>query len=92
MSVSGTYKSKFAEATHCLFNGHLDAPDFRAIAIQRVVDRTAGAVTLDRSGVLPIKRKGGKECVALTYQGIFGKQSTTGHPFKGDNTKLGGEG
>lgn len=88
MSVSGQYKSAFADATHCLFNGHLDDPDFREVAIQRVVERTAGTVTLSKSGELPINKKGGREYVDLAYQGIFGKQRTTGHPFKDDRTEL----
>ena len=88
MSVTGQYKATFAEATHCLFNGHLDNPDFLRVAIQQVSARTANDVTLSRSGTLPIKSKGGKEYVELTYQGLFGKQRTTGHPFKDDRTEL----
>ena len=86
--VSGKYKSAFSEATHCLFNGHLDDPDFQRVAIQKIVARTADAVTLSRSGLLPIKTKAGNEYVDLTYQGFFGKQRTTGHPFKDDKTEL----
>lgn len=88
MSVIGTYKAAFSEATHCLFNGHLDDPDFREVAIQRILARTKDDVTLSVSGKLPIKVKGDREYVDLTYQGFFGKQRTTGHPFKDDKTEL----
>lgn len=88
MSVCGQYKVSFLEATHCLFNGHLDDPEFQRVAIQRILARTADSVTLSVSGALPIKSKGGKEYVALTYRGFFGKQQTTGHPFKDDRTEL----
>jgi len=88
MSVCGQYKSAFSEATHCLFNGHLDDPDFQRVAIQRILARTTDAVTLSASGTMPIKTKAGKEYLDLTYQGFFGKQRTTGHPFKDDKTEL----
>ncbi len=88
MTVVGTYKPKFSEATHCLFQGHLDDPDFCRVAIQKILDRTASDVTISVSGKLPIKNKNGKEYIALTYKGFFGQQQTTGHPFKDDRTEL----
>ena len=81
MSVVGTYKATFAEATHCIFNGNLNDPCFAAIAIQRIIGRTKETVTLSKSGALELKRKAGKEYAVLTYQGFFGKERTTGHPF-----------
>lgn len=89
MSVCGKYKDRFSEATHCLFNGHLDDPSFRSIAIQRIERREGKTVCLSASGELQIKNKAGKEYVVLTYQGFFGgKERTTGHPFKDDKTDL----
>ena len=71
-----------------MFNGHLDDPDFQRVAIQRILARTTDTVTLSASGTMPIKTKAGKEYLDLTYQGFFGKQRTTGHPFKDDKTEL----
>ncbi len=88
MSVCGQYKKTFGEATHCCFNGHLDDPCFRSIAIQRITGRSDDSVVLDTSGKLAVKRKNGKEYVDLAYPGIFGRQRTTGHPFKDDSTEL----
>ena len=36
--VIGQYVRTFAEATHCVFNGHLDDRHFREIAFQRIAD------------------------------------------------------
>jgi len=88
MSVCGFYKDAFAEATHCLFNGNLDNPAFCDVAIQRVIGRTADTVTLSKSGELQIMKQGDREYVDLTYQGYFGKERTTGHPFKDNKTEL----
>ncbi|MFA7333502.1 MAG: hypothetical protein WC130_04320 [Kiritimatiellia bacterium] len=88
MTVCGQYKKSFGEATHCCFNGNLNDPCFRGVAIQKITERTDECVTLDKSGRLAIKRKDGKDYVALTYPGILGKQRTTGHPFKDDGTEL----
>ena len=89
MSVFGHYKDHFSEATHCCFNGHLDDPSFRSIAIQRITRREGKTVCLSASGDLQIKKKAGKEYVILTYDGFFGgKVKTTGHPFKDDKTDL----
>ena len=86
--VIGQYVRTFAEATHCVFNGHLDDPHFREIAFQRIVDIQDGEVTLSKSGALKIRKRAGREQVMISYSGFFGKESTSGHPFKDDNTEI----
>ncbi len=88
MSVCGQYKTSFCEASHCVFNGSLDDPCFRRVAIQRITARTSESVTLDVSGTLAIKRYKCKEYVDLSYPGIFGRQRTAGHPFKDGHTDV----
>ena len=83
--VVGKYKATFAESTHCIFDGHLDDPSFRSIAIQRIVSNNTNAITLDTSGIFPIFTHGGKEWVRITYNSPFyGKVCTLGRPFKED--------
>lgn len=85
--VSGIYVAKLADASHVLFEGHLDNPAFRSIAIQRIQKLEGGTVTLERSGVLAIKTLRGRERVKVSFVcPIFGKWEATGHPFKDDNT------
>lgn len=86
--VIGQYVRTFAEATHCVFNGHLDDRHFREIAFQRIADLQDGEVTLSKSGRLKIQNKAGKEQVTISYSGFFGKESASGHPFKDDNTEI----
>ena len=86
--VIGQYVRTFADATHCVFNGHLDDPRFREIAFQQIVDLQDGEVELFKSGRLKIQKKAGKEQVTISYSGFFGKKSTSGHPFKDDNTEI----
>ena len=86
--VIGQYVRTFAEATHCVFNGHLDDQRFREIACQRIVDLQNGDVTLSKSGALKIQKKSGREQVTISYSGFFGKEITSGHPFKDDNTEI----
>lgn len=87
-AVCGRHTKLFSDATHCLFNGHLDNPSFRNIAIQKIIAIVDSTVTLSKSGTLNIRRKGDSEFVALEYTDIFGKQKTTGHPFKDKCTEL----
>lgn len=87
--VSGRYVPKFAEASHVLFEGHLDDPSFRRIAIQRITKLDEKCVTLDTSGELAIGARHGKQIVRITYDcPIFGKQRATGHPFKDDRSEV----
>lgn len=88
--VSGQYVTRFTDASHVVFNGHLDNPSFRAIAIQKIVDVTKKSVVI-RSGTLKIIRKGEAESVSLVYTDIFGKQRTKGFPFKDECTAAFGE-
>jgi hypothetical protein len=85
--VSGKYVSKLSDASHVLFEGHLDGPSFRGIAIQRITKLTGNTVTLDKSGDLKIEQRNGRDSVETTYTCfIFGKQRTRGSPFKDENT------
>jgi hypothetical protein len=88
VSVSGQYKKTFREATHCCFNGNLDDPFFRRVAIQKITAIAEHSVTVEESGQLDVCVRNGAEFVALTYKGIFGNQKTTGHPFKDASTEL----
>ena len=81
MAICGEYKKTFDEATHCVFDGNLNDHDFRAIAIQRIVSRGDGSVTLSVSGRLPIKSGKQSEYVEIEYNGFFGKRKTTGSSF-----------
>ena len=85
--VCGKYVKKFSEASHVLFAGHLDDPFFRNIAIQKIKSTDGKSIITEKSGTLKIK-SGEKESVALEYQGFFGKQKTTGNPFKDDSTPI----
>ena len=85
--VCGKYVKKFNEASHILFNGHLDDPNFRSIAIQKIKSIDGENIETEKSGTLKIK-SGEKESVVLEYQGFFGKQKTTGNPFKDDSTPI----
>ena len=85
--VSGQYVQKFSDASHVLFEGNLDDPSFRSIAIQRITKLAAGSVTLDRSGELKIENRRGREIVRTSYRCfLFGEQKTVGAPFKDGNT------
>lgn len=90
MSVSGKYVATFAEASHCVFDGHLDDPSFRSIAIQKIISLTPEAITLGQSGILRVgkHRATGKQCVGLRYRSFFGTVSTYGYPFKDENTAI----
>ena len=86
MTVCGQYVSRFSEASHVLFDGHLDNPSFRSIAIQKIECLSGDCVTLSKSGSLKI-RDGREQTVSLPYKGIFGGVvRTTGHPFKDSQT------
>ena len=85
--VCGKYVKKFRDASHVLFNGHLDDPNFRSIAIQKIKSIDGENIETEKSGTLKIK-SGEKESVVLEYQGFFGKQKTTGNPFKDDSTPI----
>jgi hypothetical protein len=87
MGVSGKYVDKFNEASHVLFNGHLDDPYFRNIAIQKLVAIEDDSIISETSGKLRIKQ-GKKESVSLEYAGFFGKEKTTGFPFKDIGTPI----
>ncbi len=82
--VSGQYVQTFAEASHVVFEGHLDNPAFRAIAIQEIVRVNKASVAI-RSGRFAIKQEG-REYIAMTYVDIFGRQRTRGHPFKDEHS------
>jgi hypothetical protein len=84
--VSGQYVRRFEDASHVLFNGHMDNPSFREIAIQEIIDVKKSVVVI-RSGSLKIRRKPDEaESVTLTYTDIFGKQAAKGFPFKDEHT------
>jgi hypothetical protein len=90
MNVAGHYVKKFSEASHVLFNGHLDDPSFREIAIQRLVSVGAKTIQASESGVLDIicGRKGKGEYVKAQYRcPVFGSVTTEGFPFKDNNTE-----
>jgi hypothetical protein len=89
--VSGHYVAKFADASHVLFEGSLDDPSFRQIAIQRITQLDGDSVTLARSGALKIGFRNGKQVVRTSYHCfIFGQQKTVGSPFKdGDTAAIG---
>ena len=80
--VSGKYVKTFAEASHVLFNGHLDDPGFRQIAIQKLSGIGDGYIDCQTSGRIKIEKSGGKEYVILIYNGFFGREKTKGFPFK----------
>ena len=82
MGVCGQYVDKFSDASHVLFEGHLDDPFFRKIAIQKVVEAKKAVVDCEISGSLEIKKRGKKEFVSLRYAGFFGMETTKGFPFR----------
>lgn len=85
--VSGQYVSKMSEASHVLFEGHLDDPSFKRIAIQRIIKLDGESVTLDTSGTLKIETLNGRQSVKTSFVcPLFGKQTTVGNPFKDRNT------
>lgn len=85
--VSGHYVKTFGDASHVLFDGHLDDPSFRAIAIERIVSVDEDFVTLDKSKKLIIDKQKRGEKVRLSYKcPIFGDRTTQGSPFKDTNT------
>lgn len=85
--VSGKYVSSMADASHVLFEGHLDDPAFQRIAIQRITKLEGNTVTLQTSGPLRITKRNGRQSVATTYECfLFGKMRSKGHPFKDDST------
>ena len=86
--VCGKRVKTFSEASHIVFNGHLDDPCFRAIAIQRITDLTNKAVSGITSGELEIQRNAKGEFVRLEYDAFIGKAKTTGHPFKDQDTEV----
>lgn len=77
------------EASHVVFDGHLDDPAFREIAIQKIVALTETTVTLEKSGALEIiNRSGNRQQVRTSFTcPIFGKQETLGTPFKDDHAE-----
>ncbi len=88
MTVSGKYKDKFSEASHVCFEGHLDDPFFRAVAIQRIESLGQKTVILSTSGESRIIRRKGRESVNITYRGFFGEEKTKGHPFKDNDSNV----
>ena len=85
--VSGKYVSKFSEASHVLFEGHLNDPAFRSIAIQRITKLAGETVTLDKAGALKIETRNGEQIVKTSFVcPLFGKRTTIGHPFKDERT------
>ena len=89
MSVSGKYVNKFEEASHVLFDGTLDDPTFRELAIQKIESIEGMRITTDKSGEMLIEKWKGKYRVRLEYMCLlFGKQVTWGYPFKDANTPI----
>ena len=86
MSVCGSYIDRFDTASHVCFDGHMDDPFFRAIAIQKITSIEDGHVVCSKSGKLRIKN-GKRQSVRLQYKGFFGSQTTNGYPFKDTNTE-----
>lgn len=88
--VGGNYVPKFSEASHVCFEGHLDDPSFRSIAIQKILKLEDNIVTLEKSGKLKIATaSNGREIVKTAFVcPLFGRQKTTGHPFKDSNTEV----
>lgn len=85
--VCGRYVDKIENASHVLFDGHLDDPGFRVVAIQKIVNVDGRKITLDTSGELEIRKRNGRFFVPLSYKGFFGNmEKTKGSFFKDDNT------
>lgn len=92
MAVCGRYTKRFAEASHVLFEGHLDSPSFRNVAIQEIKGLTGETVLLSDSGELAIETDKHGELVRIVYEEFFfGPTRTTGRPFKDDRTEAIGE-
>ena len=88
--VSGNYKKTFKEATHVLFDGSLNNPYFRKIAIQKIISVSDNSLKTDSNDFkIRTARKGNKtEFVVIEYKDLFGTQSTRGYPFKDEKTTL----
>ena len=61
MSVGGRYKDKFSEATHCLFNGHLDDPFFQGVAIQKILEIGDDSLTSSPPSAFRLPADAGKD-------------------------------
>ncbi|WP_028574331.1 hypothetical protein [Desulfonatronovibrio hydrogenovorans] len=85
--VIGQYVKTFAEASHVLFDGPLDEPNFSRIAIQAIADIGDGFIATRKSGKMQIIGTK-QEKVYLTYESFLGKKiKTAGYPFKDNVTK-----
>ena len=87
--VCGKYMNTFKGSTHVLFEGNLDDPSFRMIAIQKILSVDGEDLSTEKSGNLKIKKDLGKEFVYLEYVNFFGiKERTRGNPFHDKDTPL----
>jgi len=95
--VTGSYVRAFSDASHVIFQGHLDDPGFRAIAIQRIKKIQGRFIEAEISGRLSILADFRGERVKLGYKSAYnqifgGSTATAGWPFKDKQTEaIGGD-
>jgi hypothetical protein len=92
-TLCGQYVKEVADASHILFDGCLDDPNFCRISMQKIEDWDGETMlTLSESGKLRLMFHRGEWKVRISYTGFLGtKHRTSGHLFKDQNTPSIGE-
>ena len=87
--VCGKWVNEFKDASHVCFEGSLDDPSFRRIAIQKIEKIEGKVIISEISGRLEIRKWRGRQRVMATYRcPLFGLQKRWGYPFKDDSTPI----